>query len=240
MSFADHFDRVYLVNLPSRKDRLRRALRELERQGVSLEPGKVEVFPAVRPESADGFESVGRRGVFLSHATIARRALTEGLRSVLVLEDDVAFTPAMRAHGEALLGELQGHRWHIAFLGYLSFEAGPAALAELRDGPPAWLPRPGAKIGSHCYALHRDVLPALVEYMHGVETRPPGHPDGARFGPDATFNMFCEKFPEWITLVARPNLATQASSASDLAPRWFDQVPLLRQIAGYARQMRAR
>jgi hypothetical protein len=240
MSFADHFDRVYLINLPSRRDRLRRALRELGEQGVSLSPGKVEVFPAVRPDSADGFESVGRRGVFLSHATIARRALEEGLGNVLVLEDDVAFTPAMRTHGEALLRDLHERRWHVAFLGYLTIDAPPQKLAELRAGPPAWLPRPGPKIGSHCYALHGEVLPALVEYMKGVETRPPGHPDGARFGPDATFNMFCSMFPEWTTLVARPNLATQASSASDLAPRWFDQVPGLRQIAGYARQMRAR
>src|SRR5688572_1579505 len=148
MSFADHSDRVYLINLPSRKDRLRRALRELEKQGVSPEPGKVEVFPAVRPDSADGFESVGRRGVFLSHATIARRALAEGLGRVLVLEDDVAFTPAMEAFGEALLRQLHAVRWHIAFLGYLSFDADAAELAELHDGPPAWLPRPGPKIGS--------------------------------------------------------------------------------------------
>ena len=52
MSFVDHFDRTYLINLPTRKDRLRRAMRELEAQGVA--PGRVLIFPAVRPESADG------------------------------------------------------------------------------------------------------------------------------------------------------------------------------------------
>lgn len=238
MSFADHFDRVYLINLRSRSDRRRRALRELAEQGVALEPGKVELFEAVRPESADGFQSIGRRGVFLSHAIIARRALAEGLGSVLVLEDDVAFTPAMRSHGETLLRELRQRPWHVAFLGYLSIEAPPQKLAELNTGPPAWLPLPGPRIGAHCYALHGEVLPALVEYMQGVETRAPGHPDGARFGPDATFNMFCSMYPQWTTLVARPNLATQASSASDLAPRWFDKVPLLRQLARYAREVR--
>lgn len=236
MSLAEHFDRLYIINLPWRKDRRRSAVRQLRGVGVELAPGKVELFEAIRPDSADGFQSIGRRGVFLSHAAIARQALRDGLGSVMVLEDDIAFATAMLAHGEALARELSRRTWHIAFFGYLELEAPPEGL----HGPPAWLPLPGKRLGTHCYALHRDVLPALVEYMDGVATRPPGHPDGGRMGADATFNMFCAMHPQYTTLVARPNLAGQIRSASDLVPRWFDQVPGLREVLRAARSLRGR
>ena len=179
MSFVDHFDRLCIINLPQRTDRWRHVQRELDRIGVSLQPGRVERFEAIRPESADGFESVGRRGVFLSHYAIARQALRDGLKSIIVLEDDVAFTPAMLEHGETLARQLHQMPWHIALFGYLEIDAPAQRLRELLAGPPGWLPLPGPRIGSHFYALHRDVLPALVEYMAQVEMRPPGHPQAA-------------------------------------------------------------
>ena len=240
MSFAEHFDRVYIINLPRRNDRWRHVERELDRVGVALKSGKVERFEAVRPETADGFESIGRRGVFLSHFAIARHVLQDGLQSVVVLEDDVAFTPAMLAHGASLVRQLQGRPWHIALLGYLEVDAPVAKRQELLVGPPAWLPLPGPRIGSHCYALHREVLPALVDYMAAVEKRPSGHPMGGRMGADATYNMFCSLHPQFTALVARPNLAGQMRSASDLMPRWFDQVPGLREMLRAARSFRRR
>lgn len=240
MSFADHFDRLYIINLPQRKDRWRHVQRELERIGVLLKPGKVERFEAIRPESADGFESAGRRGVFMSHFAIVQRALRDGLSSVVVLEDDVAFTPAMLEHGNNLAGQLRQIPWHIALLGYLEIDASPEALRELVSGPAAWLPLPGPRIGSHFYALHGDVLPALVEYMGQVQKRPPGHPQGARMGADATYNMFCSLHPQFRALIARPNLAGQIRSASDLMPNWMDQVPVLRELRRGARALRGR
>ena len=240
MSLADHFDRVFVLNLPHRTDRRQRVERELADLGVKIEPGRVEIVAATRPDSADGFMSPGRRGVFLSHAGLARRALDEGLDRVLVLEDDVSFTPAMREHGEAMLQTLFERTWHVAFLGHLSVEASPEKLEELYEGPPGWVNLPGPRIGAHAYALHRDVLPALVDYMGKVETRPFGHPEGAKFGADATFNMFGDLHPQFEILASRPNLATQAGSASDLAPRWFDRVPILKQAARTARAMRDR
>lgn len=238
MSFAEPFDRVYVINLPWRKDRRRHAVRELSRLGVSLAPGKVEIVEAIRPDAPDGFQSIGRRGVFMSHAAIARQALAEGLSSVMILEDDVAFTRAMRLHGEALARQLSQRTWHIAFFGYLELDAPREIVGDLVNGPPAWLALPGRRIGTHCYALHGDVLPALVEYMNAVERRPPGHPEGGRMGADATFNMFCQRNPQFTTLIARPNLAGQIRSASDLMPRWFDQVPGLRELLRAARRLR--
>ena len=240
MSFAEHFDRVYIINLPQRKDRWRHVVRELERLKLAVQPGKIERFQAIQPESADGFESIGRRGVFLSHFAIAKQALRDGLCSVVVLEDDVAFTPAMLEHGEMLASQLHLRDWHIALFGYLEISAPPEAITDLLSGPPAWLPLPGPRIGSHFYALHRDVLPALVEYMGLVEKRPPGHPQGGRMGADATYNMFCSRHPEFLAVIARPNLGGQIRSASDLMPNWMDQVPLLRELRRAARSFRGR
>ena len=238
MSLADHFDRVYIINLPRRKDRWRHARRELARIGVALDSGKVQRFDAIRPDSADGFESIGRRGVFLSHFAIARQALADGLGNVLVLEDDVAFTPAMTRCGELLARELHQRPWHLAFFGYLELDASAEVVGDLVNGPPAWLALPGRRIGTHCYALHAQVLPELVRYMEDVESRPAGHPQGGRMGADATLNMFCAMHPHLIALIARPNLAGQFRSASDLMPNWMDQVPILRELRRAARSLR--
>ena len=118
---------------------------------------------------------------------------------------------------------------------------------------------PAAATSPQCAAAEFRQLDFWIGDWDTVETETPAGPSiaRARVAPIAQgswraangtadrvareqLGSFLFGHPEWTTLVARPNLATQASSASDLAPRWFDQVPGLRQIAGYARQMRSR
>lgn len=227
-----YFDRIVVISLAHRTDRRQRVASELARLGIEVGHTRgVEWFDAIRPSDADGFNSVGRRGCFLSHFTVVKRAHTEGWDRVLILEDDAVFTPAMSAVGEGLVRHLIEERpWHVAFLGYINV-AVPA-------GPPDWLPLDPNRLGMHCYALNRAVLPALVEYMTLVEKRPAGHPDGGRMGVDGTQMMFAQRNPWCRVLMARPNLAIQGSSASDLLPRWFDRTPIVRDAAALARRLR--
>lgn len=225
----EFFERIVVISMASRPDRRSRVIRVLARLGLELgkTPG-VELFDAICPTEANGFPSAARRGSFLSHSTVAKQALRDKLNNILVIEDDAAFTPAMAQHGGRLVSQLAEIPWHIAFLGYLNITPPP--------GPPGWLPLEGERLGTHCYGLKREILPELTEYMHLVETREPGHPDGARFGADPTYVMFCAKTKHCITLMARPNLSVQGSIASDLSPKWFDRIPGLRESAALARR----
>lgn len=227
----EYFDRVVVISLAHRVDRRKRICREMAKLGlyVGETPG-VEFFDAIRPTEANGFPSAARRGSFLSHSSVARMALRDGLENILIIEDDAVFGPAMMQYGERLCGELESREWDIAFFGYLN--------VELPAGPVGWVPLQGERLGMHCYGLNGRRLKELTEYMTLVETREAGHPDGARFGADPTYVMFCARTPDCVTLMARPNLSLQGSIASDLSPRWFDKWPGLRQSAAVARRAR--
>ena len=54
-SLAEYFGCTYVINLPERKDRRKAITSELATAGMSLSPGKVEIFPAVKPSERLGF-----------------------------------------------------------------------------------------------------------------------------------------------------------------------------------------
>ncbi len=84
MSLAKFFEGTLVINLPERKDRRRQITRELEAVGMPLEPGGVEIFPAIRPSEARGFPSRGVRGCLLSQLGILESARGRGLKNVLI------------------------------------------------------------------------------------------------------------------------------------------------------------
>ncbi|MEO6716867.1 MAG: hypothetical protein ABIM50_06415, partial [Novosphingobium sp.] len=87
----DCFDRIRVINLAERRDRRRDMARELAAIGLANDP-RVSFFPAIRPENAGDFTSVGARGVYLGQLAILREAAAAN-ESVLILEDDCTFAP---------------------------------------------------------------------------------------------------------------------------------------------------
>lgn len=83
------FDRVYVINLKSRKDRRDHMKKELEKLKIPSE--KIEFFAAF---DHTHYENVSMRaaGCSKSHMFIWKKALEQGYRSVLILEDDLNFT----------------------------------------------------------------------------------------------------------------------------------------------------
>jgi len=98
MNLRRYFDRVVLINLKRRHDRLQ-SVQEALRQ-CHWPFRWPEIFEAV-----DGYANSipshfisgpGAWGCLLSHREILRQALADGVRNVLVLEDDVCFVDAFR------------------------------------------------------------------------------------------------------------------------------------------------
>ena len=58
--------------------------------------------------------------------------------------------------------------------------------------------------------------------------------------PDGAVTWFRRDNPDVLTVVATPSLAYQRSNRSDLAPNWFDRMPVLRDAVGTARAWRRR
>jgi len=98
MKIKSYFDRVVLINLKRRPDRLARIKRELRRCRWPFK--QPEIFEAVdglvaRPP-ASWSASPGAWGCLESHRQILSRALADGVKSILILEDDVCFTESFR------------------------------------------------------------------------------------------------------------------------------------------------
>ena len=230
-TLADCFSRTYAINLPERQDRRKALFSELTTQKVRLETRRLVVFPGVRPEAPAGFPSKGSHGCFLSHLDILRKAMQDRLESVLVLEDDVKFSPLFQERIGAIERELREQAWGFAYLGHV------LKIAPAPDGR-CLVPYRGDILTTHCYGLHRSVIPSVAEFLESVLKRPPGHPDGGPMSIDGAMSFFRMRHPEVLTLVAAPSLACQRPSRSDLAPRWFDRVPGLRTTADWLRLLK--
>jgi hypothetical protein len=230
MKFRDYFDRVFIINLPERTDRRAEILGELQGAGLEPEQGRIEFFPAVKVTEAAGFRNAGYHGCFRSHLGVLKQARAAGARNVLVFEDDATISPRFRQDEEALVEQLQATDWGFAYFGH-ALEEPPAPRTVLR-------PCADPILLAHFYAVNAPVFDRLIDFMEKVLQRPPGHPDGGPMSPDGALSFFRERNPDVLTLVTSPNLSHQRSSRSDLAPRWFDSVALVRPMVGLLRKIK--
>jgi glycosyl transferase family 25 len=229
---TDYFQRVYAVNLPERKDRRQLIVQELEEVGMPLTPHRVEIFPAIRPDEAGGFPSIGARGCFSSHLAILKQAKHQGLSNILIVEDDLEISAKFRTDQAVIVEQLRQQEWDFVYLGHVEKveQKSPLALVPFSKGV----------MTTHFYAVNGRIFDRLVRFMEELQQRPPGHPDGGPMQIDGAYSTFRAQNPDVITLIASPNLGWQRSSRSDITPNWFDRIPGLRQLAGAARSSKTR
>jgi GR25 family glycosyltransferase involved in LPS biosynthesis len=116
----EYFDKVFLINLDKRKDRLDRCNDIFEKNNVR---DLVERFPGIVPDPSDDIPytkdtekiKVPLYGCLLSHVNIIKRAKAEGLKSILVFEDDVDFINIESI--EKSVDQLKNRDWSLFYLG---------------------------------------------------------------------------------------------------------------------------
>lgn len=231
-SLSDYFPCTYVINLDERRDRRKAIIRELERVGMPLSPGSVQIFSAVKPKERLGFPSVNVLGCFLSHYRILVDALERQLTSVLVMEDDLMIAPALQSHLDLFLTTLRSVEWGIVYFGHI--EPVPDSAA------PALVPFNDPVITSHFYAVNGAILPRLVEYLTLVQEREEGDPLGGPQDFDGALTMFRHANRDVLTLLAHPNMGRQRPSRSNIRPLWYDRLPVVKQAADLARVVRSR
>lgn len=203
------YDRIRIINLVDRKDRRAEMSRELRRVNLGDDP-RVQFFPGIRSTEARPWRRPGERGVFLSHLAILEEAARDGA-SVLILEDDADFTPALDSAEVPDRGIFYG-----------GYEAGtPDDLMSSEI------------IGAHCMGFSADVVRDLAPYLRALVD----HPDPPPI--DGAYVWYRRAHPEVPTVFAVPPVAVQRPSRSDIAQlRFFDRLPVLRELAGAARRIR--
>ncbi len=231
-SLSDYFGCTYIINLPERKDRRKAIVGELQRVGMPLKDGRVELFPAVKPKERLGFPSIGARGCFLSHYRILSSALQRGLANVLIVEDDLMISPELKSHWDLIAEDMDSTDWGIVYFGHIE---------KVREsGEPKLEPFDRPVITSHFYAVNGPVIPRLVKYLEQVQEREEGDPLGGPMHLDGALTMFRQANPDVLTLIAHPNLGKQRPSRSNINCPWYERIPVIQQAADLGRIVRDR
>src|SRR5258707_4092147 len=170
-----------IINLPERTDRMNLLRTELARVGFDIDSPKVSIPSAPKASDANGFRSRGVYGNLLSHLSILEDALGDNLESVLILEDDAIFRHSFNKMQRNIADNLKANHWDQLFLGHSISSGLPNAKTGL-------VRYSGEFFWAHCYAVHRCIIPELIDYIHGTIARPPGHLDGGKMYIDAVLN----------------------------------------------------
>jgi glycosyl transferase, family 25 len=238
MGLLDYFNRLAIIHLPDRDDRLRALIKELRACGIDINDPKVVIPHAPMPASANGFRSRGVYGSFLSHLEIIEAAYKDGLESVWTIEDDAIFSKRFRLQQEQIARYLRENEWDLCFIGH-SGGVGYSGGTEIPNSPTGLLRYSGPFIWAHNYAVHRRIMPRLIEFVRGSSEREEGHPEGGKIYIDAAYFFFRQFNPEVISIVSSPCLSVQKGSQSSLnARKIYDRIFGIRSLAALAREIR--
>lgn len=206
-------DIIRIINLPERKDRHREMMAELEAIGLATDP-RVAFFPAVRPSDRGSFASIGARGCYESHLGILQEA-ARLKASVLILEDDCTFSEYARHF------DLRDEGWDVFYGGYYATD--PQNLNS------------SVIMGTHMMGFSAGCASELCRYLENLRF------EGEHPPIDGAYVRFRRDNPAVRTRFAVPPLANQRPSRSDIADlRFYDELPILRTITGFARAARRR
>lgn len=190
VDLAGFFDRVAVISLRTRPERLKRFWRRLA--------GWPLAYPRVHAGVDGSARTLGVRsaGCLLSHLAVLNQAIIDGVERLLVLEDDAEPVPGFRERCAAFLGNVPDD-WEAILLGG---ERMPDSQAvDLGNGVEAI----SGYQRMHAYALRGDAIRSFADYL----TKCVGHCD-ARFAEWQDAGHRTYKPREW--------LVDQAGEFSDL------------------------
>ena len=113
----DFFDKVYVINLKSRPERLKLCKQELNKNGIEHEVFEAVIGnPGVEVHSKYLRNRPGAVGCLLSHIGVIKNAKKLGLNKILVIEDDVEFCKNFIQVFDKMVKDLP-EDWDMFYLG---------------------------------------------------------------------------------------------------------------------------
>jgi GR25 family glycosyltransferase involved in LPS biosynthesis len=142
------FDAIYCMNFAEDTGRWRDVSARFNRLGIA---SRVRRFESLRTQPNPYV------GAALSHRAVIAEARAQGLKNVLVFEDDVVFTSDAIAGLQKALGELRGREWSMLYLGACRWN---------REVPPlpgcGRLGLSGAVTSAHAVAYHHSIFDRIL------------------------------------------------------------------------------
>jgi len=202
-----YFEKTFLINLDSRKDRLEKSMEVCKSVGLEFER-----YPAiVGSELQDYYEyekyysdrirwNTGAAGLAQTTYNIVKEAMEKKYSSILIMEDDVEFRPELKLFVETAMEHIP-EDWEMFYFGATHHEPyeliGPF-LAKLRNAN-----------ACHCYAIHSRAFERVLKILSPV-----GLPI------DYAFRLMMH--PRGKSYCTVPNVAYQFSGYSDIEGGFLD------------------
>ncbi len=223
----DYFERFFIINFVARTDRRDEIAAQLKAIGLSLAATHVELFPAVRPEAADGFPSFGAKGCVMSHLNVLREAQRLGLQRVLIFEDGLDFAKDFNSRIKPFIEQLPRADGSLFYGGY---HMQPLACGQVLNGLVE--ARPDELVGTtHFIAFQGAAIAASVAYLEKTLTRPAGDPDGGPMHVNGVYSWLGEQvrslkrcWPVLNLVFSAPRVRTFMTCAGMTQRPWFVKV----------------
>lgn len=186
-----YFDKIVCISLPERKDR--RSFFDRQAQGLGF---TFEYFDAIKPSYGNGIITKERLGCLRSHREVLIQARLQGVKSLLVLEDDCQFR---NESGRAFLKGMESlPDYDLLYLGGTLWNAKVESFDE------------NFNIGSgilttHSYAVPSRNFTALIDLF-----------EAENFPVDVKINEFQKSHK---TLIFKKNITRQLDGYSDIEKR---------------------
>lgn len=230
-----HFDAIKIINLKSRKDRRQEMLGELRMIGLD-NSARVSFHEASKFDDAGSFPSIGARGCFQSHLSILENAHANGIKSILILEDDLDFSRDIHSQLAAVADHLERNPWSLFYGGALKWDGEPSSVSPVTLSDPAH-----GVMGTHFIGLRGEAIHAAIVYLRAMLNRPSGSPEGGPMHVDGAYSWFRKAHPEFQTLIAIPALGHQRPSRTDVHSLALqDQIPIIRSVIAFLRKIKRR
>jgi glycosyl transferase family 25 len=218
------FDRIRIVNLAARRDRRAEMEAQLAKVGLLGDP-RVEFFAALSYSEPGPFLRAGSHGAFMSHVALLREA-AEANESILILQDDCDFILPD-------IGEYEiPANWDVFYGGYYASDPEDLHNSDI--------------IGAHFMGFSPRAAIAAVDYFSeylepdfppdSLAAAQPGFNPAIRPPIDGALVWFRRAHPQLCTIFAM--LGVQRSSRTDIGDqKWFDKVPVVRDLAELGRRI---
>lgn len=199
--------------------------KQLARIGLDYDHPKAKLFPAANPDTAGGFANIGTHGCFLSHLNVLKNARIEGHDCILILEDDVDFTPRFCGITKTEASLMEKASWDIFYLGSQHI---PDETTE--DDHGFFISAlPASPHGTaHATLLRKTTLLEMIPYLETMLARKAGDALGGPMPIDAAYNRFRKEHPNINTVVTKTQWITQHTSRTQKQDTgWKDYIPLI-------------
>ena len=184
------FEKVFVINLPFKKDRL-------ERMSIPKSLSNYEVWPAVHGDlikpPKNWHSGNGAWGCYRSHMQILEYCMAKGIESYLVLEDDAIFSNDFCEVLADTMDQLPND-WCQLYLG-------GQLLHEIKNPPKRInesVYRPYNVNRTHCFALHQRGYQRVYDHLFELPFHRHDHIDHrlGRLHETGTFPVYCSR--RWI------------------------------------------